>query len=679
MAPPTAEGGALRSQDVRTAGDPTGLDGAILRVDPDTGAAMSDNPNAASPDLNTRRIVAHGLRNPFRMTVRPGTNELWAGDVGWNTWEEIDRLQTPTAGVKNFGWPCYEGDARQGGYDSLNLNLCESLYTQGSSAVVTPYYTYNHGAQVVAGEACPTGGSSISGLAFYDKTAFPARYRNALFFADYTRNCIWAMLPGANGLPDPAQRETFVSGAAGPVDLQVGPNGDLYYADLNGGTIRRIRYLFSNRTPTAVASATPTQGAVPLDVSFDGTGSSDPDGDTLAYAWDLDGDGAYDDSTAARPTFRYTVAGVYTVRLRVTDPSGLVDTDTLTVTAGSPPTATIATPTAGTLWKVGDTVSFSGSATDFQGSAVPASGLTWELDLQHCNRTGDGCHTHELQTYPGVASGSFSAPDHEYPSYLELRMTATDSRGLMTTVTRRIDPRTVRLTVDSSPAGLQASLGSETVATPFTRDVIVGSTNSLAVSSPQSIGATSYDFASWSDGGARAHNVVAPATDTTYRATFNAGATASRIAGADVVGTNVSEALPGGAEVYRTTASAAGRATALRLRLATNSTASALVLGLYADSGGQPTTLLGSGPHQRARRGPVGGGSDRQRTPARGRAGVLDQPAEPGRRHRHAALARSRRGRRRGRADEREQLAHHPSVHVGHRRQPGPTARCRDT
>ena len=153
----------------------------------------------------------------------------------------------------------------------------------------------------------------------------------------------------------------------------------------------------------------------------------------------------------------------------------------------------------------------------------------------------------------------------------------------------------MRLTIESSPAGLRASLGSETVATPFTRDVIVGSSNSVAVSSPQSIGTTSYDFTSWSDGGARAHNLVAPATDTTYRATFTQGGTVSRIAGSDVVGSGVSEALPGGAEVYRTTATAAGRATALRLHLAPNSTASALVLGMYSDSGGEPQFLLGSG------------------------------------------------------------------------------------
>ena len=53
---------------------------------------MPDNPLAASSDPNARRIVAYGLRNPFRFTFRPGTNEVWVGDVGWNDWEEINRI-----------------------------------------------------------------------------------------------------------------------------------------------------------------------------------------------------------------------------------------------------------------------------------------------------------------------------------------------------------------------------------------------------------------------------------------------------------------------------------------------------------------------------------------------------------------------------------------------------------
>ena len=95
LSPPTAEGGALRSQDLRTSGDPVSLDGAILRVNPATGAGLPDNPLATSTDANARRIVAYGLRNPFRINVRPGTNEVWAGDVGWSTWEEINRLVDP--------------------------------------------------------------------------------------------------------------------------------------------------------------------------------------------------------------------------------------------------------------------------------------------------------------------------------------------------------------------------------------------------------------------------------------------------------------------------------------------------------------------------------------------------------------------------------------------------------
>ena len=150
LTPPTAQGGALRSQDLRTPFDPTAtpldpttLDGALLRVDPATGAALPDNPNAGSSDPNERRIVAYGMRNPFRMGVRPGTNEVWIGDVGWNVWEEINRVTTPTAGVTNLGWPCYEGgmstalpaqplSLRQSGYDAANLSICESLYSAGA-------------------------------------------------------------------------------------------------------------------------------------------------------------------------------------------------------------------------------------------------------------------------------------------------------------------------------------------------------------------------------------------------------------------------------------------------------------------------------------------------------------------------------------------------------------------
>ena len=520
LAPPTAEGGALRSQDLRASGDPVSLDGSVIRVDPATGAGTAGNPLAGSGDANARRIIAHGLRNPFRFTFRPGTNELWAGDVGWNDWEEINRIPNATDAVmENFGWPCYEGVGHQSGYDSANLNICENLYL--TNPVTAPYFAYHHSNRVVPNESCPTGSSSVAGLEFQfnNGNSYPADYQDALFFADYSRDCIWVMPKGADGLPAPGQVKTFVAGAANPVNLETGPGGDLFYVDFDGGTIRRIRYFSTNRPPVAVATATPTTGAAPLTVNFDGTGSSDPDpGDTITYAWDLDGDGAFDDSTATRPTYTYTASSSYTAALRVTDTGGLLSTATVTINVGNtPPTATITAPAAGTTWKVGDLISFSGSATDQQDGPLPASALSWKLVQQHCQ---SNCHQHVVQSWTGVASGSFNAPDHEYPSYLELWLTATDSGGLQDTKILRLDPRTVVLTFQTNPGGLRLAVnGSEATAT-FTRTVIIGSTNTISAVSPQTKGKQTYQFSSWSDGGTQTHPITAPATAATYTARF---------------------------------------------------------------------------------------------------------------------------------------------------------------
>ena len=527
---PPNEGGALRSQDLRTLSDPTSLNGTLLRLDPDTGAAAPGNPLIGSADLNARRIVATGLRNPYRLTMRPGTNEPWISETGWNTWEEVNRVVSPTAAVTNFGWPCYEGVPRQSGYDSANLPICENLYAAGAGAVASPYLAWNHASKVVPGEACPTGSSSSTGIALYptDGGPYPAAYRGAAFFADYSRKCIWASLPTTpGGLPSATNLVTFVTSAANPVDLEVGPGNELYYVDL-GGTIRRIRYFPGNQPPTADLAAAPTAGPTPLTVNFSATGSTDPDpadADRLTYQWDFTNDGTTD-STAAAPTFTYTAAGTYTAKLTVADTLGATDTETVTITpGGSAPTAVIDTPTAGTTWQVDDTITFSGHATDPQQGTLPASALSWQLRMQHCSAPAT-CHAHFVQDWTGVASGSFTAPDHEYPSYLELELVATDQDGLTHKVVRRLDPKTVTLTFASNPSGLQLAVGSSSQATPFTRTVIQGSTNSVSAVSPQNHGSLTYTFASWSDGGAQTHLITAPTSATTYTATYAGPASA---------------------------------------------------------------------------------------------------------------------------------------------------------
>jgi glucose/arabinose dehydrogenase len=517
---PTSQGGALRTQDLRTAGDPVSLDGTIIRVDPATGGPMPGNPLWSHADPKARLIVAYGLRNPFRVAFRPGTSELWIGDVGYDVSEEIDVLPSPAAApVENYGWPCYEGPGFQFKYKALDLDLCEDLYADNPTT--DPFFGYWHTPEdpVYPGDPCPRGGASLSGLAFGDEASFPG-YGGALFFADYTRNCIWAMKAGGDGRPDPAQVAVFALEASGPVDLEIGPGGDLFYVDLMGGAIRRIRHLGANSAPNASLSADRTSGDIPLEVTFDGTDSSDPDpGDVLSYAWDLDGDGDLDDSTSATPTHTYTVAGTYTVTLEVTDPDGAASTDSVVIYAGnSPPVASIDTPAATTAWRVGDTIAFTGSADDLEDGTLAAASLTWTLRLHHCT-TQSVCHVHEIDEFEGVLSGSFTAPNHAYPSYLELVLTAVDSLGALDTSAVELRPQTVALTFATSPAGLRLAVEGDEVA-PFLRTMIVGSTTTVTAPSPQVAGGTTFAFSSWSNGGARSHELVAPEAPTTYTATF---------------------------------------------------------------------------------------------------------------------------------------------------------------
>jgi glucose/arabinose dehydrogenase len=239
--PPGAEGGSLRAQSLRRpAGQPVSLDGTIIRVNPATGAALPTNPLAHESSANARRIVAYGLRNPFRFTFRPGTDEIWAGDVGEFLWEEIDRvIPAPHGGpVPNFGWPCYEGPFSHPKF--AKLTQCETLPPK---KVVYPYFSYNHWQHAVPNDRCSVKpGASITGLAFYTGARYPSGYRNGLFFADYTRGCIWFMPAGKGGLPDPRRVRIFTIHAGSPVDLEVGLGGDLFYVDIANGTVHRIAY-----------------------------------------------------------------------------------------------------------------------------------------------------------------------------------------------------------------------------------------------------------------------------------------------------------------------------------------------------------------------------------------------------------------------------------------------------
>jgi hypothetical protein len=176
----------------------------------------------------------------------------------------------------------------------------------------------------------------------------------------------------------------------------------------------------------------------------------------------------------------------------------------------------IDTPTSGLTWAVGDTINFSGHATDAQDGTLPASALSWSFILHRCTT---GCHTHTVQPPVTGTSGSFAAPDHDYLSYLEIQLTATDSGGMTATTSVTLQPKTVNLTFQSNPTGLQLTAGPTTAKAPFAITAIQNATLQLIAPSQKYRGKT-YTFVSWSDAGAQTHTIRAPATPTTYTATY---------------------------------------------------------------------------------------------------------------------------------------------------------------
>jgi PKD repeat protein len=162
-----------------------------------------------------------------------------------------------------------------------------------------------------------------------------------------------------------------------PIALQVTDDGGLTSTDSLTLTIQDTGT--GNQPPVAAAGDdfTANEGQT---VTLDGSASTDPEGKPLAYAWDLDNDGLFDEVTGVDPNVVFVDEGVYTITLQVTDEGGLTSTDSLIATIQKASTNLPPVAAAGPDFTVyvGETVELDGSAsTDPEGKPLT---YAWDLD-----------------------------------------------------------------------------------------------------------------------------------------------------------------------------------------------------------------------------------------------------------------------------------------------------------
>jgi glucose/arabinose dehydrogenase len=244
------------------------LTGKILRLDvsgmpgvgggppPKAGLTPVDNPFIAL-GVNEGLVWAWGLRNPFRFTIDEPTGDLYIGDVGTVTWEEVNIAPFAGGGGENFAWPRLEGP------DSSGVPG-----TCGRGNVFTaPAYVYPHsGATAIIGgpRYHPVAGSPLSFPPSYDGSVFIMEH-----FQGWMRRLVndgsgWAV---ADSVPGQPSASNWAEGLPNHSDLQLGPDGALYLAHLHTQTstpqgVFRIASDAATSAPTT-AGATPSAVVVP--------------------------------------------------------------------------------------------------------------------------------------------------------------------------------------------------------------------------------------------------------------------------------------------------------------------------------------------------------------------------------------------------------------------------------
>jgi cytochrome c len=358
----------------RTAANTNDFRGKILRIhpEPDGSYTIPDGNLFPKGTLDTRpEIYVMGCRNPFRISVDAKRGWLYWGDVGQNTIDDpkrgpisYDEWNAATA-PGFFGWPYFAGPnaayadfdfatEKIGSFFNANHPVNESVNNTGLKGLPPAkgaliWYSYEESRDF---KYLGTGGKSpIGGPVYYsdlyDKRTndttrqLPAYYDGKLFIAEWMRDWVNVVTLKENGTVDSI--EQFMPGTAfnHPIDLEIGPDGVLYVLEYGTYWFARnkdaglycIEYNRGNRAPVPALTADKTAGGLPLNVQFSSAGSHDLDSSKLFYKWYFDKDEVQ--SKEQNPSFTFQRAGVYKVRLTVSDKEGKSSEKTIRIKAGN--------------------------------------------------------------------------------------------------------------------------------------------------------------------------------------------------------------------------------------------------------------------------------------------------------------------------------------------------------
>ncbi|MEX2306915.1 MAG: NPCBM/NEW2 domain-containing protein [Pirellulales bacterium] len=490
--------------------------GKVLRVNKD-GSPATDNPFYNVADTNPPGgsdwngnapgetdwidyVWASGLRNPFSGDVDPATGRYFIADVGQSAWEEINDATNPG---RNFGWPTTEGSFNPATYPNFT----------------NPFYAYSH-----AGGQC-----AITGGAFYSPAlaAFPPEYLGKFFFSEFCGGTIWVIDPN-----NPADVEIFASNIEFPMNIELAADGSMYFIErgagaggnpgIGTGKIVKVQYA-AQIAPQIVLQPTNTLASVGYDATFTVSAAGTP---PLAYQWqrhngtDFVNIAGAAGSSLVLPDVSIADDGAQ-FRVAVSNDYGSATSNAvvLDVTTDTPPTPVIDPPALAATYRAGDTIQFSGHATDLEDVLLPGAALTWQVDFHHAT------HLHPfMPPTSGVTNGEFTIPassETAHDVWYRVRLIATDSARLTTEVYRDILPEKSDFLVTNNMAGGTVFVDGQTKQAPHAVTGVVNVQRSLEAPQQQTVGSLNGTFIQWLDGVMEPQRAIAtPEVDTAYVAIY---------------------------------------------------------------------------------------------------------------------------------------------------------------